>query len=127
MEMTAPDLERATRVELAGKLDSSGAAKLDLPLAALVSCGGVLIVDMTRLEFIALIAVRHLVLAAKALARGRGRLVLLDPNPMVTSALRTAGVDDILPIFRSEDEAYAALNWHVSGRLLARGACTSAC
>ena len=47
-------------------------------------------------------------MAAKAVARGSGKLVLLDPNPMVTEVLVVAGLDQLLPIVRSEDEARAA-------------------
>jgi hypothetical protein len=48
-------------------------------------------------------------MAAKAVARGSGKLVLLDPTPLVTDVLVTSGLDDLLPIVRSEDEARAML------------------
>jgi len=48
-------------------------------------------------------------MAAKAVARGAGKLILLDPTPLVTDVLVTAGLDDFLPIVRSEDEARAVL------------------
>ena len=66
------------------------------------------VVDMAGVDFIASIGIRHLVMAAKAVARGAGKLVLLDPNPMVTEVLVVAGLDQLLPIVRSEDEARAA-------------------
>ena len=48
-------------------------------------------------------------LAAKAVARGDGRLVLLNPTTLVAEVLITSGLDQLLPIVRSEDEALAAL------------------
>jgi hypothetical protein len=36
-------------------------------------------------------------------------LVLLDPNPIVTEILFTSGLQAILPILRSEEEARATL------------------
>ena len=60
-------------------------------------------------DFIASIGIRQLVMAAKAVARGAGRLVLLAPSPAVTEALETSGLLDLLPIVRSEDEASSAL------------------
>ena len=46
---------------------------------------------MIGVDFIASIGIRHLVLAAKALARSSCKLVLLDPNPLVTGVLITTG------------------------------------
>jgi anti-sigma B factor antagonist len=66
------------------------------------------VIDMALVDFIASIGIRHLVMTAKAVARGSGKLVLLDPNPMVTEVLVVAGLDQLLPIVRSEDEALAA-------------------
>ena len=48
-------------------------------------------------------------MAAKRVARSAGLLVLLDPNPIVTDVLFTSGLQTILPIVRSEDEARAML------------------
>jgi anti-sigma B factor antagonist len=68
-----------------------------------------IVVDMALVDFIASIGIRHLVLAAKAVARGDGRLVLLNPSALVTEVLITSGLEQLLPIVRSEDEAVAAL------------------
>jgi anti-sigma B factor antagonist len=106
---------RAVRLALAGNLDISGAEKLDLPLAVLAGRGDGVVVDVSGLEGIASIAVRHLVLAARALARRGGRLLLLGPNARVTDTLMTAGVDDVLPIVRSDAEARAALDSRAAG------------
>src|SRR5262245_15913584 len=101
--------EIGTKVILIGKLDIAGAEALGVPLAALAGSRNNIVVDMVGVNFIASIGIRHLVMAAKAVARGSGKLVLLDPNPVVTEVLITAGLDDLLPIVRSEDEARAAL------------------
>src|SRR5215470_17196097 len=85
-----------TRVVLVGKLDIAGAEKIATPLAAV--------------DFIASIGIRHLVMAAKTVARASRMLVLLDPNPVVSEILVTAGLADLLPIVRSEDEARTVLS-----------------
>ena len=100
---------RARRLVLVGDLDISGAEKLDLPLATLAGYGGDLVVDMTRLDGIAAIGIRHLVCAARALRRDSGQLIVLGANPLVTNMLMRAHVDDLLPIMRSEDDAREAL------------------
>ena len=98
-----------TKVVLVGKLDISGAEKIDAPLAKVAESQRNIVVDMTGVDFIASIGIRHLVMAAKTVARRAGMLVLLDPNPVVTEVLFTSGLQDILPIVRSEDQARAVL------------------
>ena len=46
-------------------------------------------------------------MAAKAITRGAGKLVLLNPTPLVTDVLVMAGLEQLLPIVGSEDEARA--------------------
>jgi|SRR5580704_18527939 anti-anti-sigma factor len=97
------------KVTLVGKLDITGAETIDLPLATIAGTRTSIVIDMMGVDFIASIGIRHLVMAAKAVARGAGKLVLLDPTPLVTDVLVNSGLDDFLPIVRSEDEARAML------------------
>jgi anti-anti-sigma factor len=99
----------AKRITLVGKLDIAGAGTIELPLAAIAGTKTSIVVDMMRVDFIASIGIRHLVTAAKTVGRGAGKLVLLDPTPLVTEVLTTAGLHDFFPIARSEDEARAML------------------
>jgi anti-anti-sigma factor len=108
MEITISDFgESAKKVTLVGKLDIAGAETIGLPMATIAGSRSDIVVDMVGVDFIASIGIRHLVMAAKAVARASGRLVLLDPNPMVTEVLEVSGLEQILPIVRSEDEARA--------------------
>jgi anti-sigma B factor antagonist len=97
------------KVTLVGKLDIAGAESIDLPLATVAGSRTSIVIDMMKVDFIASIGIRHLVMAAKTVARGAGKLVLLDPTPLVTEVLVTSGLEDLLPIVRSEDEARAVL------------------
>ena len=97
------------KLTLVGKLDIVGAQTLELPMATLSGSRCNVVVDMIGVDFIASIGIRHLVLAAKALARSSCKLVLLNPSPLVTGVLVTTGLEDLLPIVRSDDEARAAL------------------
>src|SRR5262245_39275039 len=109
MQITVSDLDDATKkVTLVGKLDILGAEAIGLPLAAVAGTRGNIVVDMTGVDFIASIGIRHLVMAAKAVARGAGKLVLLSPTPLVTEVLLVSGLEQLLPIVRSEAEARAA-------------------
>jgi len=99
-----------TRVVLVGKLDIVGAEKIATPLAAVAGARNNIVVDMVAVDFIASIGIRHLVMAAKTVARASRMLVLLDPNPIVSEALVSAGLSDLLPIVRSEDEVRTVLS-----------------
>jgi anti-anti-sigma factor len=103
------------KVVLVGKLDIAGAQQIELLLATVAGLKCDIVVDMVGVDFIASIGIRHLVMAAKTVARGARKLVLLDPNPLVTEVFRTAGLQDLLPIVRSEDEARDALTSSVRG------------
>jgi anti-sigma B factor antagonist len=96
-----------TKITLVGRLDIVGAEKVNLPLATVAGTGGNIVVDMSGVDFLASTGIRHLAMAARTVARGSGKLVLFDPSPMVTAMLITLGLDDVLPIVRSEDEARA--------------------
>jgi anti-sigma B factor antagonist len=110
MQITISEFgDAGKRVTLVGKLDIGGAEKIELPLAAVAGSRQSIVVDMVGVDFIASIGIRHLLLAAKTVARGAGKLVLLNPNPLVTEVLVTACLEELLPIVRSEDEALAAL------------------
>jgi stage II sporulation protein AA (anti-sigma F factor antagonist) len=115
MQITVSEFsDAAKKVVLVGRLDISGAEKIGLPLATVAGTKTNIVVDMVGVDFIASIGIRHLVMAAKAVSRSSRRLVLLDPNPLVTDVLVTAGLSDFLPIVRTEDEARAAFAAPVS-------------
>jgi anti-sigma B factor antagonist len=99
-----------TKITLKGKLDIAGAEIVDSPLTRATETGGNVVVDMEDVEFITSVGIRQLVKAAKAAARGSGKLVLLRPNSLVSEGLITSGLEDILPIARTEVEALAVLN-----------------
>ena len=107
--VTSEDQGPISRVALVGRMDIVGAEAIALPLATLAGAKQNLIIDMSGVTFLASIGIRHLVSAAKALTRRRGRLVLLNPTDMVTEVLTTSGLATLLPMVRSESEAIAAL------------------
>jgi len=48
-------------------------------------------------------------MAAKAIARNNGRMVLLSPIPDVEQVIRTTGIDELIPIFHEEHLAAEAV------------------
>ena len=99
MQIIISELDSSTKkVTLTGKLDIAGAQAIETPLAAVAGARGNVVIDMAGVDFISSIGIRHLVIAAKAIARGAGKLVLLAPTPMVTEVLVSTGLEEI---FRS--------------------------
>jgi anti-anti-sigma factor len=112
MEITISDFgETAKKVTLIGRLDIIGAEKIGLPLAIVAGTRTNIVIDIIGVNFIASIGIRHLVTAAKTVMRGTGKLVLLNPNPIVTEVLLESGFQEVLPIVRSEDEARAVFGY----------------
>ena len=102
MQIAIHDDGSAATVTMTGRLDISGAEAVALPLATLSGSKSALFVDMAGVTFIASIGLRHLVSAAKAISRRGGRLVLLNPNAVVTEVITTSGLADLLHIERSD-------------------------
>jgi anti-anti-sigma factor len=63
------------------------------------------IVDFSDLEFLASLGMRTLVMTAKAVARKGGNMVIASPQSNVEKALRTAGIDSVIPIVAVKEMA----------------------
>jgi anti-anti-sigma factor len=110
-EVTVSDFgDVGKRITLVGRLDILGSEAIDLPLAVVAGSGSSIVIDLSGVDFLGSLAMRYLVLAAKAVARKSRTLVLLNPRPLVRDALTKAELETILPIVHSEDEAKAALS-----------------
>lgn len=98
------------RIELSGRLDMKNSLEIDVRFTALTATGsGPVLVDMSRVEFIASIGMRLLLSNAKALANRGGRMVLCQTQPLVREALETAGLDTLIPLYPDEASARTAL------------------
>ena len=96
------------KLNLAGRLDMEGAQKIDLKFSAYASSQRAVIVDLAAVSFLASIGIRTLVVTAKTMNSRGGKMVLLNPDSNVTKVLETAGIDALIPIFRSLDAARTA-------------------
>jgi anti-anti-sigma factor len=98
-----------TRVALDGRMDIAGAAAVDLKMNVVAGSAQKLIIDMQKVEFLGSMGLRSIVLPARAVHSRGGKVVLLGPNEMVESVLKTSGIDSLLPIRRDLNDAIAAL------------------
>ena len=97
------------RAALSGSFDIAGASDVDLPLSVIGGSQDKVIVDLAEVDFLASIGVRILVKAAKSMANRGGRMVILNAGEAPRRVLETTGVDSIIPLVDSEEEARAAL------------------
>jgi anti-anti-sigma factor len=117
MQMDVVQLDAGiTRVNLAGRMDIEGTQAIDLKFTVLTAARrAAIIVDLSEVTFLASIGMRTLLSSAKALGQKGGKMVLLNPQPMVASALSTAGIDTLIPVFSDLDSARAAVAGVASG------------
>jgi anti-anti-sigma factor len=94
-----------TRLNLRGRLDAHGAQVIDSTFAAMAGAQERVIVDLSRVTFIASAGLRTLITSARNLAARQGRMVCLDPDPLVEQVLVRSGVDRLIPICRELAEA----------------------
>jgi anti-anti-sigma factor len=97
------------KVMLNGRLDSSGAVEIEMPLNALATERRLIVVDLTSVAFLSSYGVRVLLVAAKICNGKGGKLVLLCPDGHVAKVLRIARIDALVPMFDDQEAAASAL------------------
>jgi anti-anti-sigma factor len=97
------------KISLAGRMDVQGAQEIDLKFSGYTANQRAVIVDMSAVDFLASIGIRTLLLVAKAISRRGGKMVLFNPDANVSHVLEMAGIDTLIPICRSFDEARSAV------------------
>ncbi|MEP9352954.1 STAS domain-containing protein [Xanthobacter sp. KR7-65] len=93
---------------LEGRLDIAGAAAVEPEFKAACEAARVLLVDLSRTPFMASIGIRLLLAGAKGLHRKGGTMALFACDPQVEKVLRSTGVDQLISIHATRDEALAA-------------------
>lgn len=110
MNIEAENLDNGIiKIRLAGRMDVQGTQEIDLKFNGHTANQRAVIVDMSAVDFLASIGIRTLLLVAKAVSRRSGRMVLLNPDANVSNVLEMAGIDTLIPICRSFDEARSAV------------------
>ncbi|MFS8035418.1 STAS domain-containing protein [Xanthobacter sp. AM11] len=94
-------------VALEGRLDIAGAAMVESDFKAACDGAGLVLVDLSRTPFMASIGIRLLLTGAKALHRKGGNMRLFACDPQVEKVLRSTGVDHLVSIHATREEALA--------------------
>ena len=98
-----------TLVELSGRMDVAGALLADPAFVEVARDNTNVIVDLSKVDFLASLGIRTLVSASKTLRAKNGGMVLLTPQPNVEQVLRSSGIDTIIPIAMTREEAEAGV------------------
>ena|SRR6187402_896374 len=99
-----------SQVALVGKLDINGLHEVDLKFHTLTAAAKQpAIVDLSGLEYIASLGMGMLISCAKSLQLAGQTLVLVGAHGTVDTALRTAGIDQAVPMVADVDEAEAVI------------------
>jgi anti-anti-sigma factor len=99
-----------TKVNLRGRLDANAIQTISATFDRVARTQEQLIVDLSRVTFIASTGLRTLISAARAVASREGRMVFLGPEASVESVLITSGTDSVVPIFHDLVEAICAVS-----------------
>jgi anti-anti-sigma factor len=107
MDMTVLQRDdEITHVALAGRLDTTGAEKINQSLSeATAGKNRPAIVDLSGVDFMASRGIAILFANSKKLKQGGHKLVLLNPQEMVEGVLTATKMDKAMPIARDLDEA----------------------
>ena len=110
MEWTIVDLENGlAKLAVSGRMDIEGALAIDPVFDKVALEKTNVVVDISAVSFLASLGLRTLVRSCKTLAAKGGNLVLLGAQPAVEKALKTSGIDTIIPVVSDMREAEAIL------------------
>ncbi len=96
-------------VELDGKFDMAGAREVDSRFSALAGSERAVIVDLSRVSFLASMGLRTLIASAKSMSANGGRMVLFAPTREVENLLRISGTGTLIPVMPDLNAAIAAV------------------
>jgi anti-sigma B factor antagonist len=111
MPIAIEDLDgTVTRVALSGRIDIAGAHEIDMPMSIVAGSKRAVVIDLSKVEFLASMGLRSIVVCAKSIVSKKGRVVLLAPQPQVEEVITISGIDSLIAICRDEAEAIAAVS-----------------
>jgi anti-sigma B factor antagonist len=98
-----------THVVLDGRFDIAGAQDVDSRLSPLAESSKILIVDLTKVSFIASLGVRTLMISAKTIIRRGADMAVCGANENVEKVLRSTGFNEVAGLYPDYASAVAAL------------------
>jgi len=109
MEIKTVDAGNYLQVKLAGSLDLAGVEAIEMDFSALLAGEQHLLIDLSKVDFVASMGIRMLLSGAKQLTQRNLKLILAAPNECVGEALEITNINAIIPCFATVAEASATL------------------
>jgi anti-sigma B factor antagonist len=110
MPIAIEDLDgTVTKVVLSGRIDIAGAHEIDMPMSIVAGTKRAVVIDLSKVEFLASMGLRSIVVCAKSIMNKRGKVILLAPQPQVEEVITVSGIDTLIAISRNEADAIAAV------------------
>jgi anti-anti-sigma factor len=110
MKIRIEELEgNITKIVLEGRMDIDGSEAVDLRMNVVAGSSTRVLVDMASVTFLGSMGLRSIVLPAQAVKRRGGRMVLLQPIPMVEAVLKSANIPAMISIYHDPEAALAEL------------------
>ena len=98
------------QISLVGRMDALGVEDIAMPFtAATATRKAPVVVDLSQVDFLASVGLRLFFANARTLQQRGGRMVLAAPQADVRAVLDATGVEQIIAVFATLDEACAAL------------------
>lgn len=107
MKVAVDQPKAIRRIALDGRLDAEGVKQGETEFNSAVAAGPNVIVDLSKVEFVASLGIRMLVAASQEQSRLGGKMVLVGPDEMTMRILKTTGIDQLIPVRGTMDEALA--------------------
>ena len=109
MDIKETQHDDITLVSLAGRLDSSTSAQFEQYILTKVGGQPRLIIDFSSLDYISSAGLRVLLLTAKKVKQGNGRLILCALKDHIHEVFEISGFLSILDVRASETDALAGM------------------
>ncbi len=105
MKLETAELDHGVlKILLDGRLDVEGALAIDESFKNAAAGKRRVVVDLSKVDYLASLGIRTLVVGAKTAANIGGKLVVLAPQRNVEKVLRESNIDTLIPIVRDDAE-----------------------
>jgi anti-sigma B factor antagonist len=101
--------DEITRIDLDGRFDIQGAEEVDARFGELAESSKAMIVDLSKVSFIASLGIRTLMLSAKTLIRRGADMAVCGASENVEKVLRSTGFNEVAGLYPDFDSAARTL------------------
>jgi anti-sigma B factor antagonist len=106
MEITHEKQGNVLVMAITGRLDTITSKTLEDRLIPLIEAGETrVLIDFATLDYISSAGLRVLLLAARKVSQGNGRIALCTLRPPIKTVFDIAGFSTVFPLFASRDDA----------------------